>query len=33
MKETDTKNAQLAWVLIAFAVVVFLITIWKFRPA
>lgn len=29
---TDSQNAKLAWVLVAFAVVVFLITIWKFRP-
>jgi F0F1-type ATP synthase membrane subunit b/b' len=32
MKTTDSKNAQLAWGLIAFAVVMFLVTIWKFKP-
>jgi hypothetical protein len=30
--KTDSKNARLALKLVAMAVVIFLITLWKFRP-
>jgi hypothetical protein len=32
MKSADVQNARLALILVAFVVVVFLVTLWKFRP-
>ena len=32
MKSADLQNVRLALALVAFVVVVFFVTVWKFRP-